>query len=87
MKTLTEMGWRGTKDRLLLAYAQESFDVFVTIDSKLERQNDLTRMKLAIVIAHVPSNEITAYESVFPALLEAVTSAKPGSVIHVGAGP
>ncbi len=35
VKTVSEIGWQGSKDGPLLAYAQGSFDVFVTIDRKL----------------------------------------------------
>ena len=38
IKTVTEAGWRGAKDGPLLALAQKSFDVFVTIDRRFGRQ-------------------------------------------------
>jgi predicted nuclease of predicted toxin-antitoxin system len=85
VKTVAEMGWRGAKDSLLLTYAQNSFDVFITIDRKLEHQHNLTELKLGIVIARVLSNEITAYLPILPSLLEAAESVKLVGVIHVRA--
>lgn len=85
VKTVSEMGWSSINDSLLLAYAQESFDVFVTIDRKLERQHKLKELKLGIVIARVPSNKISSYRGIFAALLKAVAAVKPGEVIHVEA--
>ena len=83
VKTVSETGWRSAKDGSLLAYAQERFDVFVTIDRKLERQHNLTELKLGFIIARVPSNEIGSYLPIFAALLEAAGKIKPGEVSHV----
>jgi predicted nuclease of predicted toxin-antitoxin system len=41
VQTVTEAGWRTSKDRPLLLFAQERFDLLVTIDRKLEREYDL----------------------------------------------
>ena len=70
VRTVSETGWRCTKDGLL-AYAQEQFDVFVTIDRKLERRHDLKKLKLGFVIVRVLSNEIGCYRPIFAALREA----------------
>jgi predicted nuclease of predicted toxin-antitoxin system len=37
VKTVNEIGWRSIKDGPLLMFAQDEFDVFVTIDRNLER--------------------------------------------------
>ena len=41
VRTVTEISWRGSKDDLLLARAENLFDVFVTIDRRLERDDYL----------------------------------------------
>ncbi len=84
VKTVREISWRGSKDSALLAPAEKSFDVFVTIDRKLERQHDLTKLLLGTVVVHVPSNEIASYSPILPALLNAAAAVKPGHVIQVG---
>jgi len=81
--TVSEIGWRGSKDSTLLTYAQGSFDVFVTIDRKLEQQHNLKEFRLGTVIAHVPSNEIRSYQPIFAALLKAAETVRAGDVIHV----
>ena len=83
VKTVTEAGWRSSKDGPLLSLAEKAFDIFVTIDQKLERQQDLTRLKLGCVIAHVPNNRIESYRPIFGALLRAAESVKTGEVVHV----
>jgi hypothetical protein len=83
VKAVSEIAWRGSKDGSLLAYAQEHFDVFVTIDRKLEQQHDLKKLNLGFVIARVPSNEIASYRPIFAELQEAAENVKPGDVIRV----
>ena len=83
VRTVTEMGWRGTKDGLLLVFAEISFDVFVTIDRKLEHQQNLKKLNLGVLVAHVRSNEIRSYRPIFAALLRAAETVKPGELIHV----
>lgn len=83
VRTVSEIGWRGSKDSSLLTYAQGSFDVFVTIDRKLEQEHNLQELRLGTVIAHVRSNEIRAYQPIFAALLKAVETVRAGDVIHV----
>lgn len=86
VKTVAEIGWGGTKDAPLLEHAQKSFDVFVTIDRNLERHVNPAKLKLGIIIAHVASNEICSYQSIFTALLDAATNIRAGEILYVHAG-
>ena len=83
VKTVSETGWRSSTDRSLLAYAEQHFDVFVTIDRKLERQHDLTKLRLGFIVIRVPSNEIGSYQPILAELQKAAAKVKPGEVIHV----
>lgn len=58
VQTVTQTGWRSSKDGPLLSFAQDRFDVFVTVDRKLETQNDLSKFRLGFVIARVPNKSI-----------------------------
>ena len=86
VKTVSEISWRSSKDGPLLAYAEISFDVFVTIDRKLEREHDLKKLRLGFIVAHVPNNEIASYRPIFGALLSAAATVKPGELVHVERG-
>ncbi len=83
VKTVPEIGWGGSADGPLLGHAQESFDVFVTIDHNLERQHDLTKLRLGFVIVRVPDNQIGSYRPIFSVMLQAAESVKHGAVVHV----
>jgi hypothetical protein len=85
VKTVTEAGWRTSKDGPLLAFAERHFDVFVTIDRKLERQHDLSNIRLGFVIARVANNTLASYPPVFVQLREAVELVRPGEVLYVSA--
>ena len=85
VKTVSEIGWRSAKDGPLLSHAQEHFDVFVTIDRKLEHEWSLKEFKLGFVIVRVPSNEIASYRPIFEHLKRAAESVRLGEVKYVGA--
>jgi len=85
--TVTEAGWRGTKDGSLLSLAKTKFDVFVTIDRPLEHQVDLPTIALGIVIVRVISNTLVAYLPCFDRLLQAVEAVRKGEVIDLVARP
>ena len=83
VRTVTQTGWRSSEDGPLLTLAQEQFDVFVTIDRSLEHQQNLERFNLGFIIVRVRSNEIRAYEPLFPQLREAAENVRAGQVIHI----
>jgi hypothetical protein len=85
VKTVTEAGWRGSEDGSLLSAAERSFDVFVTIDRRLERQYNLATYRLGFVIVRVPSNMLSAFEPIFDQLREAADRVRPGEIVHVSA--
>lgn len=83
VRTAVELGWHRLKDHVLLPLAQEQFDVFVTIDRGFEYEHNLDKVRIAVVIVHVPKNKVEFYEALSAPLLEAVATARPGTVVHV----
>jgi hypothetical protein len=72
------------EDGPLLRAAQKNFDVLVTIDGSLEFQQNLAKLKVAVIVVHVLKNQLVHYEQLKDALLGALETAKPGQVTHVG---
>ena len=68
LQTVTEAGWRASKDGPLLAFAQDRFDVFATVDSKLEKERALAKFRLGFVIARVPNNRLDSFQLIFQEL-------------------
>jgi hypothetical protein len=83
--TVTEAGWRSSKDSSLIGLAERGFDVFVTIDRKLEHQADLHKYALGFLIVRVASNTLASYLPHFDRLLQAVETVRKGEVIHLDA--
>ena len=85
VKTVTEAGWRSCVDNVLLDYAQHSFDVFVTIDRKIEHQVNIEQFQIGIVMVHIRSYQLVDYLPLFPALLNAAHMVRPGKLLVVTA--
>lgn len=83
VKPVSEAGLCGTKDGPLLPRAEQSFDIFITIDRKLQQQLNLSKFKLGFISARVPANGIRSYQPIFAKLLEAAGSIKAGQTLHV----
>ncbi|MBU2759360.1 DUF5615 family PIN-like protein [Acidithiobacillus sulfurivorans] len=55
--TVYELGWSGTKDKVLLALAKAHFDVFVTIDQNMAyHQHLIDFVGLHIIVLRVPNS-------------------------------
>ncbi len=81
--TVHEQGWGTLEDGPLLAQAQKEFDIFVTIDGSLEFQQNVSSFHIALIVVHVPKNQIAHYRAIQKELLAAIEQARPGVVIHV----
>lgn len=50
VKTTRETGWDTLKNGALLAEAGKQFDVMITVDKNLKREQSLTKLPVAIVV-------------------------------------
>ena len=83
--TVPEMGWAGTKDRLLLQLAAAEFDALVTVDRAFPRTAGPSTGALIIVQLGAPSNRVADLEPLMPIVLQRLAHADPGMVILVSA--
>ena len=83
VQSVTQIEWRSSKDGRLLTFAQNHFDVFVTVDRRLATQNDLRKFRLGFIMARVPNNRLEGFEPIFEQLNVAAEKVRPGEVIHV----
>jgi hypothetical protein len=82
--TVQGLGWAGITNGELLERAREAIDVFVTMDRKLEKQHDLSRLPFGVVVIYARSNRMPDLLPLTDALREAVAGIGPGKVEHVG---
>src|SRR6266404_5590853 len=85
VKTVRQMGWRGTKNGELPSRAERDFDAFITVDRSLSYQHDIRRYKLAVVVLRAKSNRLVDLNILAPALRELLDLGPlPGELRFVG---
>jgi len=77
------MGWDQLKDGPLLRLAEQSFEIFITIDRSLEYQQNLGKLLLGVIVIRVPKNQMPYYAAVKAELQAAILQIQPGQVVHI----
>jgi len=83
VKSVPRIGWAGLKNGKLLARAQENFDVLITMDGSMSSQQNLSKIKIAIVALRAPSNRLADTSPLMPKILALLPTLKPGKVVKV----
>lgn len=80
--TVTYMGWSGKSNGLLLRAAAESgFDVLLTQDKGLHYQQNPSTLPCGVLIFNAVSNELKDIEPMLPAILGALATFVPRTVV------
>ncbi len=81
VKNVEDMGWRGTKDRELLALANVfPFDVFITSDKNLPYQQNLQNLALRVVVLNASSTRPAHLLPLIVQIIPLLQSLVPGSI-------
>ena len=83
VQSVPRLGWAGLKNGKLLTRAQENFDVLITMDSSMVREQNLARIRIAIVALRAPSNRLADTSPLMPKVLALLPTLKPGKVTRV----
>ena len=80
VQTVSHAGWSGIKNGELLRLVADSaqFDIFLTMDKNLPRQQQLQNLPFAIVVLRVVSNDIVTVRPLLPEFLQRATKFQPG---------
>jgi predicted nuclease of predicted toxin-antitoxin system len=81
--TVQMMGWSGTKNGDLIKLADPQFDVFITIDKNLSYQQNLTRIRMSIILISLNNNRFTSILSKSDDIKTAINNVSPSSFIVV----
>ena len=73
------MGWRSLSNGRLMRQAEPDFDVFLTIDRNVPRQNAVNSCKLGVVVLVTITNDLTSYRRHFAEIRDAVMNGSPGA--------
>ena len=68
----------------LLRAADGFFEVLLTVDQGIEHQQNLTGLRIGVVIMVASSNDIDDLRPLLPLVVEALGQIQPGQVIRVG---
>lgn len=82
--TVQSMGWAGAENGELLRRAGGEFDVFVTMDRKLQREQDLSVLPFGILLIVAQSNRVQDLLPLVPLVLEALNRIQVGRLEQVG---
>ena len=84
-RTAPEMGWASKRNGDLLRVAAHEFDVFLTVDQKLQDQQNLSAFNIAVIVLVAPSNTLAELRPLMPKVLQSLSTAKSlqALVIHL----
>lgn len=82
--TVQELGWAGKKNGELLRFAQETFQVFITVDRNLHFQQNLSKFRMAILILTAKTNEVADLRPLAPAILDRLGRIEESEVWIIG---
>lgn len=83
VKTVPQMGWAGVKNGSLMKLAEESFDVFVTVDRNLAFQQNVPSYKITVIVLRALSNRYDDLAPFGPKVLESLGTLSPGSAVFI----
>ena len=75
--------WGGLSNGLLLERAQTEFDVFLTGDTNLSFQQNVTRFDIAVVILEAKSTRLVDTIKLMPQVITILTNLHPGQVTRI----
>ncbi len=82
VRTVRQMNWLGLSNGRLLDVAAD-FDLFITVDKSLVKQQQLAGRRLAVIVLRVRSNKIEDISPLLPQVLTLLADLKPGTVTVV----
>ena len=83
-RTVQDLGWSGIKNGALLNLADGHFDALLTVDQGIEYQQNLSGLRISVVIMMAASNDVDDLHPLLPAVEEALIGLRPGEIVRVG---
>ena len=86
VSTVQEIGWAGKRNGELLTLIRSSeFEAFVTTDQNIEKQQNLRKVGIRLIVRIAKSNKLRALLPLVPRLKAALGKVTPGEVLHLEA--
>jgi Domain of unknown function (DUF5615) len=83
VQTVQDMGWAGIKNGALLKFADGQFDALLTVDQGIEYQQNLSGLRISVVVMLAASNDVDDLRPLLPGVEHALASLRPGETMRV----
>jgi predicted nuclease of predicted toxin-antitoxin system len=83
VRTAPQMGWADLDDGPLLDTMAERFDVLITVDKSLPKQQRIDNRPLAVVVLRAKTNRLADLLPRVPRLRAVLENARPGQVYEI----
>ena len=81
--TVQALGWAGMKNGVWLRAARNAgYEILVTVDRRLEHQQNIPKSGHALVVLEARSTRVLDLPPLVPALLAALSNTRVGEVAH-----
>ena len=80
VRTVQEQGWASLANGELLGQAQQSFDVLLTGDRRLQFQQNVTRYQIGVVVIITPSLRFRTIKAGIESIRAALLAVGPGGI-------
>ena len=77
------MGWASKRNGELLHLAERQFDVFLTVEQKLQHQQNLSAFNIAVIVLIAASNTLAELRPLMPKVVESLSTAKRGEALVI----
>lgn len=77
------IGWAGLDNGELLTRAEDSFDVFITMDSNLTYQRNIANYEIAVIVLQANSNRLADTRPLMAQVLALIDRLQPGTLTTV----
>jgi len=81
--TVQESSWTGKKNGELLALAAEQFQVFITVDRNLYFQQNMSKLKIAVIILAARTNRLADLKPLARAVVLTLTTIQAGQIFLI----
>jgi hypothetical protein len=81
--TVRGIGWESKLDGELLRAANAEYDVLITVDRRLVFQQNLTGLRLAIIVLVAYRNSLRFLQPLLPELAQVLDAIQPGEVVFI----
>ncbi len=86
VKTVQDMRWAGIKNGALLKLADGQFDAFLTVDQGIEYHQNLSGLRICIVVMVAASNDVDDVRPLLSGVEQALAGLRAGEVMRVVGG-